>query len=304
MSCLNKNEPLTYELNKYNPLIYERSFSGTNQPYIGDGKNLSPQIRKFPMPPNKDFKYTPIVKIVDLQTNTSADNYPPENPFNLRDFNKIRTYNYSLDGVADIHSNNYDFKPRLTPEELLLLRKYYYESNIPNAYQKVHHIIKYATPSQLERILKSAREGKYYNDYQIPYNFVEWRGKLYDCAKLAPVDNCLDPLYGSEVHAKCQAQHQFLGRTDGGKCSLQNGCINNQETYNNQQCVYGFDDADKLNLLINNPKAGRQMKEYLNERCGVKKIVNPNSIDFWKNWGYYPSKLEDYVPDNAWRGTF
>ena len=82
---------------------------------------------------------------------------------------------------------------------------------------------------------------------------------------------------------KCQAQHKFLGRTDGGQCSLNGGLPPNIDFAKSSQLIHGIEDADAMGLLFNGP---------IGKKSCCNKVYTwglPKSEDYWENYAYSPN---------------
>jgi hypothetical protein len=179
------------------------------------------------------------------------------------------------------------WKPKLKEKAM----KYYYlpylkkdtdVESIP--YEQYMYHIKYATPEENKQLLKAYNNKVLNYTYQPPYNFVEWNGRLWDCSKLPkrPDKLCSESVYVNTPMAKCQAQHKFLQRTEGGHCSLNGNLPPNIDFAKSVQLIHDIEDADKQGLLLNNPIE----KKNCCNRINTWDV--PSYQDYWTNYSYNP----------------
>lgn len=253
------------------------------------------------------INYTPVTQIRSTINDDPSEILGYEYEDGRYDINSLN--NVYPNKFVDDYYNDYsrfeinpelNFSPRyfnLHPNEIQPLRNYhYYPMTEPQYdhmpyYKELFHK-KYATSNYNEDAIKSSEDGVYYKSNVLPYNHVEWKGRVYDCADLPPAEWCTDPIYGSTVHAKCEAQGKYLGRTNGGKCSLDAACIPGATVTNAVECVRDIADADKMGLLTNENVKPAQCHQRYHAKY-------PNQLDFWRNKGYFPRDLAtDYLKNN------
>jgi hypothetical protein len=158
------------------------------------------------------------------------------------------------------------------------LKRYYYNNYLPtdtdinNA--RVTHQVKYGT----DKIGKG-----YYNNNMIPYNHVEYNGKLYNCDLQDRKPNvlCTDDIYSNEIMAKCEAQSKFLGRTKGGHCSLDGSVSPHIPMIKNNYLIHDIEDASRHGLLDNS-------QVYVKKKGKITRKDTLTSQDYWKNNSYNP----------------
>lgn len=238
--------------------------------------------------------YTPLPKIVSNTQNIATDLLPDDTKFNI--YNSLNQHPFL---VRPDYYNDYGkfsiedekMSPRdlsLHPKKIKNIRNHYYYPRTKNnmghmPYMKTLYHKKYATAEENKQINNWTKKSIYDNDDVLPNNHVEWKGRIYDCDKLTPTKWCLDPIYGSEVHGKCEAQKKYLGRTHGGKCSLTSACLPQADITNDVECIKSIEDADRRGLLTNTlrPEA----------KCHIPlQLKEPSQLDYWYNNAFLPIK--------------
>lgn len=172
------------------------------------------------------------------------------------------------------------------------IMNYYYYPQASKYYPELQyfqksHAQKYNTAAENLDIIENSEDGIYFKNNNLPFDHVEWEGRVYDCSKLPKAEWCGDPIYGSTLHMKCAAQQKYLGRTNGGgDCSLDSACLAGQDYNNAVDCIKSVEDAGRAGLLTNVERPPAD--------CGKKvNLVFPNQLDSWKNHSYIHRDLRN-----------
>lgn len=265
---------------------------------------LSPSQGKYRQSLNTN--YTPIPSYQNPKTRPNVNYTYTDGDYDISNVQNIQSPAVVEDAyINGMHFGFADGNNRFSPRNLNTadknsIQNYFYRPRYPNRYGHLryyqdNHAKRYNTANQNADIVSNSNDGKYYLNNRLPEGFVEWKGRIYRCDDLPPLDpklGCLDPVYGSDIYGKCQAQSKYIFNSDKYYCNL-DPCTSAQQPQavqnNNAFCIPDKIDADKYGLLDN-----RRVDP---AKCHVPtpELPDINFENYWQEWSYYD--VPDLVPN-------